>query len=63
MFVKHINTKNLPSLSECLTAIENDGALSGRSPTQLKAWVNNEINRRRRPYKQNKGNRNFDERN
>lgn len=43
IFGEHITLKEIPSLPECVIAIKQHSCLQQRSPTQLKAWVNNQI--------------------
>lgn len=55
IFRNHIENKNVPTIGECVDAIYSHPVLIGRSPSQLKAWVNNRI--KHKPKKANmKGN-------
>lgn len=45
IFGEHIHLKDTPSIPECAQAITQHKVLQARSPTQLKAWVNNQINK------------------
>lgn len=45
VFKDYLNDKNVPSILECVRVIERHTELMGRSPNQLRAWVNNQIKR------------------
>lgn len=56
VFKTHIENKNVPTIGECVEAIETRPILAGRSPSQLKAWVNNQITRDKQRKTNIKGN-------
>lgn len=48
IFSDQIKQKNIPSVSECAIVIKSTKELRSRTPTQLKAWVANQIEKERR---------------
>lgn len=55
LFSENIQLNETPSLSECSIAIENNHELSHRSPAQLKAWIHNQITKKKRDTQKTKG--------
>lgn len=47
IFREHISNKFLPTPTECSLAIKNHKELTGRTVNQIKAWVNNQIKKKK----------------
>lgn len=54
IFSENIDLDDTPSLAECAVAIDNNADLSHRSPAQLKAWIQNQINKKGNETKKTK---------
>lgn len=54
IFRDNINEGVLPSRNYCQLIISREPSLRRRTPDQLKAWVNNQINKKRRLIEQEK---------
>ncbi|KAG5890674.1 hypothetical protein JTB14_011640 [Gonioctena quinquepunctata] len=46
VFKEHIHINEIPSLMECKMAIKSSSTLESRTPTQLRAWVANQIKKK-----------------
>lgn len=59
VFKEHIQYNEVPTMVECVKAIKSSSTLSNRTPTQLRAWVANQIKKKTTATNQKRGKINY----